>query len=326
MKSFAALNPDDTERENSSSGGIFSIIAKKIIEEGGVIYGAAFEKDWNVVHKRIDSLEGIAELQGSKYVFPAAKDIYQDAIRDLNDGRTVLFTGTPCQIAAMSKLAGINDHLLLVEVICHGAPMPRYWNRFLDEICKQQHRDRSCIKEIKFRDKSTGWRGYSFSILFNDGLLYKKVNDKCLYLKAFIKGYTLKEGCFKCPFKYPDGSKADITLGDFWGVEHILPSIDDNKGISEIICRTDKGEKFIRDLGMNLIPVDFETLAKYNKSLATKAKKPQDYNYFQDYESKHSFLKSANKFAGDPLNLKIKKSIASAIINLQKHLTSSSRK
>lgn len=281
MKIFAAHNPDSEIRRLSSSGGVFSMLAERLLGEGGVVYGAAFDENWEVVHRRVTSLNGLAALRGSKYVFSNASTAYSDAHADLKAGRKVLFSGTPCQVAAMRKRAGENPDLLLVEIVCHGAPQPDYWRRYLAELCASHGKTIADITSVNFRDKRTGWKNYSFTVRFTDGSEHSEIHGANIFMRGFLNNYTLRKPCFKCPFKYPDGSQADITLGDFWGIEKLKPTDDRTleKGISFIIGRTPKGQQAI-PVGISESGFDFDTISRLNPALVHRASAPKDFEKF----------------------------------------------
>lgn len=273
MKIFAAHNPDAAIRRESSSGGIFSMLAERILSEGGVVYGAAFEDDWSVAHRRVDYPDDLWRLRGSKYVYSRIGRTIQQAASDLAADRKVLFSGTPCQVVAARKCLGDNPLLLLVEVVCHGAPQSEYWDRYLDELCSSRGRTRSDITSINFRDKRTGWKNYSFTIQFNDGKIFSQPHDDNLYMRAFLQNLTLREPCFRCPFKYPDGSRADITLGDFWGISQLAPEIDNDFGTTIVIAPTSVGQAITSQLPAVTNPV-FNEIARYNPAIISSPMKP----------------------------------------------------
>lgn len=306
MKVFASHNPNSTVRAESSSGGVFSIIAERVINEGGVVYGAAFDSDWHVVHRRVDSLEGLKPLRGSKYVYSHVGNAYSEAIADLEAGRKVLFSGTPCQIAAMRKREVDNPNLLLLEVVCHGAPEPEYWSRYLSEFCHKRGKSTADIASINFRDKRTGWKSYSFTIKFRDGKEFTQRHDDNLYMRAFLADFTLRKACFRCPFKYISGSNADITLGDLWGIEHITPELDNNRGTTLVIGRTNKGIDSLARIASDS-ELDFDTVSRYNSALVLPATAPVSYTRFvEEAAQTHNMAKLFRKYAGMPLLLKLK--------------------
>lgn len=298
MEIFASHNPDDDIRRQSSSGGIFTILAEKTISLGGIVYGAAFDSDWNVIHKRIDTINDISALRGSKYVFSDATKSYSDVVNDLDKGYKVMFSGTPCQIAAMKKRAGDNPRLLLVETVCHGAPTPKFWTRYLSELLAEHSLTISDIKTINFRDKASGWKNYSFTIQFNNNKIITQRHYDNPYMKAFIHGLTLRESCFKCPFKYPDGTKADITLGDLWGIDILAPSINNDKGTTLVIIKNPRTVSLfgITDFE-NSIPLSYFKVASHNKSLLVPSHRPVKYDRFQkEYNLTTSATKLFKKY------------------------------
>ena len=166
LKVYAGKNKDEEIRCQSSSGGIFTLLAEKVIGEGGVVFGAKFDKNWDVVHSWTDTLEGIAVFRGSKFVQSTIGEAYLDIKHFLKQGRKVLFSGTPCQITGLKKfLRKDYNNLLTVEVVCHGVASPRIWNEYLKSLQLKN------IGAISHKDKSSGWRGYSFSIKNTEGVM-----------------------------------------------------------------------------------------------------------------------------------------------------------
>lgn len=296
MKIFAAHNPDSEIRQLSSSGGVFSMLAERLLGEGGVVYGAAFDENWEVIHRRVTSLNGLAALRGSKYVFSNASTAYSDALADLKAGRKVLFSGTPCQVAAMRKRAGENPDLLLVEIVCHGAPQPDYWRRYLAELCASHGKTIADITSVNFRDKRTGWKNYSFTVRFTDGKTFSQPHDDNLYMRAFIQDFTLRKVCFKCPFKLPDGSRADITLGDLWGISQLSPAIDNDRGTTLVISQNNSSCGVTSDADFN-----FEEVIRYNPAIASPSQMPSGWDSFQSSAKERNLLATFRKFSGRPV-------------------------
>lgn len=280
MKIYAAQNNDLLIRRKSSSGGIFSVLALKIINEGGVVYGASFNGEWAVEHTRADNPEDLCSLYGSKYVYGKLGNSVQDAIHDLEDGRKVLFSGTPCQAAVMRKLAGDHKNLIIVEVVCHGTPESKYWTRYLEEECRRHNHSVNDISSVNFRDKRSGWKRYSVTISFSDGEEITSFHGENPYYGAFLHNLTLREACFSCPFKYPNGSQADITLGDFWKLGTIAPDLDNDEGTSLVIARTEKGEGLLN--GIELIrEFAYDDIVKCNPGVASASMRPSKYDKFK---------------------------------------------
>lgn len=304
MNVFAAHNPDPEIRRQSSSGGVFSLLAENILRNGGVVYGAAFADDWTVVHRRVDNEEGLATLRGSKYVYSNVGSAYSDVMTDLECGRQVLFSGTPCQVAAMKQRAGDNPMLLLVEIVCHGAPRPEYWKRYLAELCQQQDKTIADITSVNFRDKRTGWKNYSFTICFRDGTIFTQSHDDNLYMRAFLQNFTLREACFRCPFKQPEGSRANITLGDLWGISQLAPEIDNDLGTTLVIISFDNLSGLM-DASARC-RLEFNDVIRYNPAITTPARKPTKWEAFEGEIGLSKLISTFNKFAGRSIYLNFK--------------------
>lgn len=261
LKVFAAKNPDDQVRMKSSSGGIFTMLAEYIINQGGVVFGARFDEQWEVEHAYTESIEGVEQFRGSKYVQSRVGITYKQAKDFLNAGRKVLYTGTPCQIAGLKKyLRKDYDDLYAVDVVCHGVPSPLVWRAYINDM-------RESISSISFRDKSTGWNNYSISILSKtgDNLLYQLHHDN-LYMRSFLNDLCLRPSCFSCPAK-SGKSFSDLTIADYWGVANILPNIDDNKGTSLLLLRSSRGDELLSNLNCEVIETDYKSALRSNPSI-----------------------------------------------------------
>ncbi|MDE7426774.1 MAG: Coenzyme F420 hydrogenase/dehydrogenase, beta subunit C-terminal domain, partial [Muribaculaceae bacterium] len=293
MKVFYFENSDGAVRAGSSAGGFFTALAEKILTEGGVVYGAAFDDSWEVVHTRVDRPKALEALRGSKYVFTDISGCFSSIADDLKAGRDVMFCGTPCQVAAIRKRVGENENLLLIEVVCHGAPQPKYWDLYLDEILLKQGKSREDIASINFRDKTEGWKNYSVRVDFKDGSHFIQRHGDNPYILTFIYDYTLRDGCSKCPFKNPN-SKADISMGDFWGIEVLTPEIDNNLGTTILIADTSKGEALLSEMAEST-SLSVEEVGKYNPAILKAPNTPWEKAEFEKLVSEKGFLFAANK-------------------------------
>lgn len=243
---YAAYTKDEELRLRSSSGGIFTELAKPIIECGGVVFGCVWERPQLVaIHAKAETMDELAEMRGSKYVQSDSRDTFREVKTALLAGRQVLFSGTPCQIAGLNAFLGKPyDNLLKIEIICHGVPSPVLFRNYKDDVVawgRQRENDRTAVS-FSFRDKSRGWRNRGASVLFDDGRLHREPQSRNGYLKAFLAHWTLRRSCYRCVAT--DGrSQADITLGDFWGIERVCLGADDNRGISLVIVHTERGHE-----------------------------------------------------------------------------------
>lgn len=240
-KAFAAYNTDAEQRIQSSSGGIFYLLAQWVLKQGGVVFGARF-KGSEVVHDYVEDIAELPVLLGSKYVQSWIGDVYEKVKEFVSKGRIVLFAGTPCQVEGLKKLVGNKENLILVDFICHGVPSPAVWSRYL----KEQKKDLGIqsIRRISFRDKKVGWKNFSMRIDYKDtdksDREYVETLKEDKYLRGFLNDLYLRPSCYDCRFKKIE-RESDITLADFWGVENILPTWDDDKGMSLIMVHSEQG-------------------------------------------------------------------------------------
>ena len=241
-KTFIGYNKNEEIREKSSSGGIFSLAAEWIIEQNGVVFGAAFDENFEVCHIAAENEEELSKLRGSKYVQSRLGDAYPKVKQYLENNRKVLFTGTGCQIAGLKKYLNKDyENLYTVDVLCHGVPSPKIWKMYLEEKKKQYN---APIQKIEFRNKESGWKNYSVNIEFADNQRYciKFYEDK--YMQMFLGNIDLRPSCHNCRFKgFPRIS--DMTIGDSWGIENYMPDMDDDRGTSVIVVNSLKGKQML---------------------------------------------------------------------------------
>lgn len=240
VQAFAAYNLKEEQRLQSSSGGIFPLIAEYFLQNGGVVYGAAFTDNFEVEHIGITRMSELKRLQGSKYVQSRLGRIFLDVKDALLDNKIVLFSGTPCQVEGLkSFLIKDYNNLYTIDLVCHGVPSPKIWQRYLNE-----EYGIDSITAINFRDKKNGWANYDLHISTNVESSHEP-NPIAIYkedyLRGFLKELYLRPSCHKCSFKKIH-HVSDITLGDLWGNKTICPEFaDDNKGISAVFVQSKKG-------------------------------------------------------------------------------------
>ncbi len=243
LKLFAAKSSCESVRSDSSSGGIFSLLAQRVIANGGVVYGALFDEHWSVKHGCAEDLEALRSMRGSKYMQSVIGKCYSDIESMLREGREVLFSGTPCQVAALNHFLGCSyQNLLRVDVACHGVPSPKVWHRYLESIVE----DSKKLNSVNFRDKSSGWRNYHL-VVQGDGTAFSQSHIDNIYMQGFIRNLTLRPSCYACPAK-GGSSLSDITLADLWRVGRELRGADDDRGLSELIIGTEKGARVVREI------------------------------------------------------------------------------
>lgn len=236
LKVYAAKNTNEGIRFKSSSGGIFTALAEDIIHRGGVVFGVSFDKEWSAIHTYTENIEGLAAFRGSKYVQSKIGSSYKQVKSFLENGREVLFTGTSCQIAGLkSFLRKDYPNLLTIEILCHGVPSPKVWQRYLAEKKTQFHCNEIC--QINFRDKSNGWAQFHLIINFTNGNLYTTPFSNDTYFKGFLSNLYLRPSCYSCKCKN-GRANSDIVIADYWNINEALPEFNDNKGISLILLNS----------------------------------------------------------------------------------------
>lgn len=301
---YAAKNSDDEVRHQSSSGGIFTLLAEQTIKDGGVVFGACWDKEWNVKHDCVDKISDLQIFRSSKYLQSVIGDSYLKAEQFLKTGRKVMFTGTPCQIAGLKHfLRKEYDNLLAVDVICHSVPSPGVWQQYLVEKLQTLGWNKSDIRHISFRDKKTGWKTYSFVIENKDGNILTELSSKNAFMQGFLADLYTRPSCHACPAKQLR-SGSDITLGDFWGIESLIPEIDEDKGVSTIIVNSDKGKQVLHNINVELHEVQYDELTTRNPALVRSFPiTPKRTEFFK--EDGFAFEKKVKKLAKKPFSIKI---------------------
>lgn len=300
---YAAKNSDDEVRHQSSSGGIFTLLAEQTIKDGGVVFGACWDKDWNVKHDYAECLDDLAKFRSSKYLQSVIGDTYIKAEQFLKASRKVMFTGTPCQIAGLKHfLRKEYDNLLTVEVICHSVPSPGVWQQYLTTRLHTLKWEKSDIRNISFRDKKTGWKTYSFVIENKDGNSFIELSSKNAFMRGFLADLYTRPSCHACPAKQLR-SGSDITLGDFWGIESLMPEIDDDKGVSAIIVNSDKGKQVLHNINVEVHEVQYDELTTRNPALVKSfPKTPKRTEFFK--EDGYTFEEKVKILAKKPFSMK----------------------
>lgn len=274
IHTYACINKDDNVRKNSSSGGVFYLLAENILSKNGVVFGARYNDEFDVVHDYIENVNDIHLFQGSKYVQSTIHDSFKKAKKFLDSNRLVLFTGTPCQIEGLlSYLQKDYSNLITQDIVCHGVPSPKLFKLYKENI-KQIYKDD--ITKINFRKKTNGWKHYHVKIDLNNQN-YEIDHDDDVYMKAFLNDIALRESCYQCNAKKKH-RLSDITLADFWGIENVLPEMDDDKGISLVIVNSVLGNQLFEEIKDQIIykEVDYKKAIASNPSLYKSVNRPKN--------------------------------------------------
>lgn len=271
---YAATNTKSRKVLNeSSSGGIFTLLAEEVINQGGIVFGVELNNAWNVSHIAIDSVDGLWKLRGSKYVQSSTGDTYLKAEDALKQGITVLYSGTPCQIAGLKKfLSKDYENLYTVEVMCHGVASGKLFKLYIKWL-EEKYND----KGTKYIFRSKRFSGWGHEAEFNCGRKVYKISADDPYIKCFMSGISLREECYSCQYT---GIKrvADITIGDFWGIQREYPQWFDKNGVSAVLVNSMAGQRLIdliRDTA-RFNEVSTASIAKYNECLRQPAKYPEN--------------------------------------------------
>lgn len=267
---------------NSSSGGVFPVLAGKVIEDGGVVYGAVFDADLRVVHDETEDMCGVDRMRGSKYVQSELYAAFDDVRTYLEQGRKIMFTGTPCQIAGLKSYLGKDyDGLMTVDCACHGVPSPGLWEKYVKAL---EERYGVALTDVRFRSKDRSWRRYDFVVRGED-CEFATPHQKDSYMLLFLQDMTLRPSCYECRFR-KGGSGSDLTLADLWNVAEAAPELDDDKGVSLVMANTGKGASAVRSAGLELREVDPDVAVRRNGGFAESLAMPQTRSEF--FKGHHS--------------------------------------
>lgn len=318
LKVLAAKNKNEEQRLRSSSGGTFILLAEHIIKQGGVVFGARFDSNWEVEHCYAETIEELEPLMRSKYVQSKIGNTYKEAEQFLRDGRLVMFVGTSCQIVGLKRfLRKEYDNLLAVDFICHGVPSPGIWRKYLEEIKSSRSeaagkntvlslslKSVPVITGINFREKQLGgygWKKFGFVVQSKspskgdkNSVLLSSIFNENIFMKGFLANLYLRPSCYKCKAKN-GAANSDVTIADFWGIQRFHPKFDDDKGVSVVIIHSDKGKGLIKELSsrLNILDSNLNEATLPNPAYYRSCKVPEKYSLFwYMYESTKSVHKA----------------------------------
>lgn len=254
-RTLAAYAMDENIRSKSSSGGIFSLLAEKTLDAGGVVVGVAQIGKTHFGHIVVEKAEDLEKLRGSKYVQADAGSVYRDVRKLLRDGRKVLFSGTPCQVAALYSVLGNRnfENLTTVDIVCHGAPSVKVFEKYIREV---EDASSASILSSCFRDKRNGWKHYSLAHRAieessGDSFQIFKMHREDKFMRVFLQNICLNDSCADCRYgKIP--RITDMTLGDYWNIALVHPEMDDDGGTSVVLLNTAQGEKLFEEISPRL--------------------------------------------------------------------------
>ena len=305
-KVFAFQNPDKKILYKSASGGAFSAFATKVINNGGVVYGVVWNENIIAVHDRAENIKQLERMFSSKYVQANTKDSFKRAKEDLENGKFVLFSGTPCQIAGLkSYLRKDYENLITMDLVCHGVPSPYIFEKYKNEFMKKFSNTEKIVN-INFRSKIKGWSQSlmtTWETTTTTGNIVAKKDD---YMNAFLANLSLNSSCLNCQFnKLP--RVADLSLADFWGVDIYKKELNDNKGLSLILVNNGRAQVFISKFtnGDILEEIPLEYAIKYNKNICNTSIPHKDRDKFLNAVciEKKSLRSCVRKYNKVPLHI-----------------------
>ena len=286
-KAFVGYHRNNDVRANSSSGGLFYALAETVLKDGGCVYGAAYTENFEVKHCKVTQITELNKLMTSKYVQSRMDNVFSQVLDDLKCGRRVLFSGTPCQVAAVRgsvKDEDLLQRLILVDFICHGVPSPGVWESYVEYLKKT---NRSDILSVSFRDKTKGWHDFCFRTDFGKKVLVQS-HETDPYLRSFLSDKNIRRSCYQCAFK-GDNYCSDITLGDAWKIEKDRPEWADDAGTSLFVVRSLKGAEILGDIdsAFEYAEADYDKWTEYNPSLIESTNMPMGRKaFFEEYKTK----------------------------------------
>ncbi|QIB69115.1 4Fe-4S dicluster domain-containing protein [Aminipila butyrica] len=293
---FAAYNKDERQRLDSSSGGIFTVLAEKIINQNGIIFGAAISKDCRMVnHIAVENADELWQLRGSKYLQSQIGNNFVRVKFLLDRGEKVLFSGTPCEIEGLkSFLRKDYENLLCVDFICHGTPSPKLWGKY---IGYHEKRAGASVRRVFFRHKKYGWEKFVVLFEFKNNTTYEQIFSKDLFFQMFLQDLCLRPSCYQCVFKKKN-RVSDITLADFWGCNDICADLNDNKGLSLVLVHNKYGNNLFNQIKDRLVirEVSVEEAINSNQSMIKSCPKPLYRNVFMSEIDKISISELGNKY------------------------------
>lgn len=298
---YAMWSLDSENRFESSSGGIFSELAKVILNDRGIVFGAYWNDELKVVHGSISSVTELGKFRKSKYVQSSINYTFNDAIDALKNNKKVLFSGTPCQIAGLLKLVPekLKVNLYTVDVFCFGVGSPGVFEEYKKYIEKEYHKK---IKKIDLRTKNTGWKRYTMRVVLEDNMVIQKAPQVSLWLNSFMEGLIIRESCRQCDYNNLN-RMGDISIGDYWKYSALNKNeFDDDMGISSLIVNTEKGKRLINKLKdkVYISKRNIEDIVKKQKRALDSKKLPDsDYDEFWKQYFSEGFYNASKKYIRD---------------------------
>lgn len=294
IAAYAAYSKDDKARFESSSGAVFSLLAEQVLHRNGVVYGVAMSLDCQYAEfVRVDHRKDLAKLRGSKYLQARLGKTLQRVKLDLESGFAVLFSGTGCQINGLKRFLGKEySNLYCVDVICHGVPSPKLWREYVQY---NEDRQKAKLVGVNFRCKDDSWADFGMKRIDAKHKVMYVPKDKDPFMLMFLSNYCLRPSCYECAAK---GSKlSDLTIADFWGIDKVVSGMNDGKGVSLVITRSNRGQRMLDEIieRVKIQQVTYEDGVRQNRADYSSADRPKE---------RDRFFKDMNTLSFDELKVK----------------------
>lgn len=284
------------------------MLAERVIREGGVVFGVRFDMSWQAVFDFTDTIEGLGAFRGSKYLQARVGNTFCKVKDFLSQGRKVMFTGTPCQVAALRHfLHREYDNLLLVDFICHGVPSPKVWRIYLNEVTQNAVK---AINDVQFRNKKQGWKRFNFDMTYDSeeqGYNLSSWHQENHFMRIFLNDVILRPSCYDCKAK-GGRSGSDLTIADFWGIGELNPNMDDDQGTSLVLVHAEKGLVHFSALQLNSWEAQYDDVLRFNPAVERSAKEhPKRSYFFTNLDSMDSIISLIDNTLRTPLLVRIKR-------------------
>lgn len=289
---LTAIHPDEKIRRHSSSGGAFTALSEIILNDGGIIFGAGFDENWHVQHMAAENLDALENLRGSKYVQSRIGNIFKRVKAEVESGRKVLFSGTPCQCAGLKHFLGKDfENLLIVGIMCHGVPSPLLWESYIEWRGRGHE-----ISRVNFRSKRLGWiASPMLEVTFKDCGYYAKKNIQDFYIQEFLLNLILRPSCGTCKFRFPN-LNCDVLLGDAWGIQNFAPELFDNRGASVVVVNNKKGLDYLQNSRLKTKIVDLNALVPNPLFFVPTPEDERRQNFFDDLKKSNLPINVMQKY------------------------------
>lgn len=308
---YVCHNKDELIRKDSTSGGAFSAIAQYVIDRGGVVFGASFDKNFQIVHTAAFTNEELSKFRGSKYVQSRQDDAFCMVKKYLQEGRWVCYSGTPCQIEGLHRfLRKDYEKLILIDLVCYSVLSPEVWNQYLKLLETKKRIHIQDIENIKFRDKTQ--YGYEYTMMSfydkNGTICYASGPESNQLLRSFVSNTATRPSCYSCPFKKRNRI-SDFTIWDCYNIHQYDHHLDDNRGNSHIILHSLKGKQVLDEISdsLELISVDLDFAVNSEPALTQCAKPGEQRSAFFEMLSRTDNGEALDEFFPDSMRVKIER-------------------